>query len=185
MGEHSESQTEASEFEGVSTIINNIGNENGVPISATELQGETEMVQPATDGATQRAEEDEVKETRRYIRRIERKEERAVHALIQECKRERDLEKEIQADDDSIRSEEEDNICRELDKFKKGVDTGADGNIHETGSSKEMQTEREGTRETSQNRVGLVKIPWSRWGTGPVGLAGATLLGLSRDGGCV
>ena len=78
-------------MEGVSTNIINIGNKTGGLVSATELQGETKMGQPATDVAAQRAEEGEVEETMMYVRRIQRKKERAVHAILQECKREKDL----------------------------------------------------------------------------------------------
>ena len=50
-------------------------------------------------------------------RKTERKEKRAVHALLQENKQERDLEKAIQAEDDMIRDEEEEDISYELDEL--------------------------------------------------------------------
>ena len=73
--------------------------------------------QPATDGAAQRAEEEEAEEKMREKRRTQRKEERAVHALLQENKQERDLEKAIQAEDDMIQDEEEEDISYELDEL--------------------------------------------------------------------
>ena len=76
-------QIEASDMEGVSTNIINIGNKTGGLVSATELQGETKMGQPSTDVAAQRAEEGEVEETMMYVRRIQRKKERAVHVILQ------------------------------------------------------------------------------------------------------
>ena len=50
-------------------------------------------------------------------RRIERREERAIHALLQEHKAERDLEKAIQAKDDLVQEEKDDEIMEELDKI--------------------------------------------------------------------
>ena len=167
-GELSESQTEASEGEGGCKNLTNIGYTHGVVISATELLGETGTGQPATDGSAQRAEEDEVEETRREKRRIERKEERAVHALLQECKWDRDPEMAIQAEDDRIQSEDEDDICRELDELTEEAEEGGNGKSYGTGKNKEGETVSVGTSETSQKRA--------------VGLAGATLQGPSREG---
>ena len=52
----------------------------------------------------------------RERRRTERKEERAVYALLQENKQERDLEKAIQAEDNMIQDEEEEDISYEFDE---------------------------------------------------------------------
>ena len=111
-------------MEGVGKNITNIGNTHGVVVSATDLLGKTKTGQPATDGADQRAEEEEVEENRREKRRIERKEERAVYALLQECKRYRDLEKAIQAEDDRIRNEDEDKVLGIWTSSQKGLRKG-------------------------------------------------------------
>ena len=56
-----DSQTEDSEAERTCTTFNNIGSTNGVATRATEMICEVKTGQPATDGAAQRAEEEEVK----------------------------------------------------------------------------------------------------------------------------
>ena len=50
-------------------------------------------------------------------RKIERREERVIHALLQEHKAERDLEKAIQAEDDLVQEEKDDEIREELDEI--------------------------------------------------------------------
>ena len=50
-------------------------------------------------------------------RRIERREEREIHELLQEHKAERDLEKAIQAEDDLVQEEKDDEIMEELDEI--------------------------------------------------------------------
>ena len=50
-------------------------------------------------------------------RRIERREERAIHEMLQDHKVERDLEKAIQAEDDLIQDEKDDEIREELDEI--------------------------------------------------------------------
>ena len=157
MGNRNENQTEASYIEGASTNIMNIGNETGGLISATDLQGKTKMGQPAKDGTAQRAGEEDEEEKKRELRRIERKEERAVHALLQECKSERDLEKQIQEEDDRILSEDNDEIWRDLNKSSEGEDTGVEVNKCESESMQEKEKEGAGSIETSLNRVGLAK----------------------------
>ena len=112
-----ESQTEASEVEGTMNRLINIGNTKGVATSATELSGNVKMGQAAKDSVIQREEEEEAEAQRMEKRRTERREERAIHALLQEHKAERDLEKAIQAEDDMVQQEKDDEIMEELDEI--------------------------------------------------------------------
>ena len=179
IGDPHESQTEASEVEGGCTTFNNIGSTNGVAIRATELICKMNTGQPATGGAARRAEEEEFEENLREKRRIERKEEREVHALLQENKQERDLEKAIQAEDDRIRSEEEEDISNELDELTDEPKEGEKVKSYWNWKKKEGNTPSGALSKTAQKRVDVLQ---KIHGPVPVGLAGSTLQGPSREG---
>ena len=109
-------QTEASEVEGTMARLTNIESK-GVAASATELSGNGNKVRAATDAMIQREEEEEMEEERMEKRRIDMREERAIHAMLQDNKAERVLEKVIQAEDDLVQEEKDDEIREELDEI--------------------------------------------------------------------
>ena len=97
--------------------LNNIVNTKGVATSATELSGKAKTGQPAKDDMVQREEEEEAEEQEMEKRRVERREERALHTLLQGNKQERDLEKAIQAKDDLVQEEKDEEIMEEFDEI--------------------------------------------------------------------
>ena len=117
------------------------------------MQGDTETVQPANDGAAHRGKEEE-EEDKWEARRKERYEVRAIHSLLQEWEGERILKVEIQEEDDRITSEEKGDIWEELNDSLDGETTGAEGIKRDSDGDPRKVKECEETMETSSNRVG-------------------------------
>ena len=113
--------------------------------------------QPAPDGAARRAEEEDFEQNLREKRGIERKEEREVHALLQENKQERDLEKATQAEDDRIWSEEEEDISNKLDELTEEPKESKKVKSYWNGMKKEGNIPSGGLSETAQKSVKLLQ----------------------------
>ena len=93
----------------------------------------------------------------REKRRIEMKEERAVHALLQENKQERDLEKAIQAEDDVIRNEEDKDISNELDEWTDTPKEGKNMKSYWNGKRTEGIISSAALSQTAQKRLDVLQ----------------------------
>ena len=90
---------------------------NGGPCSATELSGDEDKVRAAKDALMLREREEEEEDKRMEERQVERQTEHSIHKMLQDSKAERDLEKQIQAEDDWVKEEEDKEIEEELDEI--------------------------------------------------------------------
>ena len=103
-------------MEGEKTAVFNIESNRGRG-SATELSGNGDKGQAAKDALMLREREEEEEDKRMEERRVERQAERSIHKMLQDSKAERDLEKQIQAEDDLVQEEEDNEIEEELDEI--------------------------------------------------------------------